>query len=49
MIAALLIGRKGSVGFPGKNTMTVLGRPPHVRLLDAGDENSRYVDSHAPC
>lgn len=27
MIAALLIGRKGSVGFPGKNTFPVLGRP----------------------
>lgn len=27
MIAALLIGRKGSVGFPGKNTYRVLGRP----------------------
>ncbi len=27
MIAALLLGRKGSVGFPGKNTYPVLGRP----------------------
>lgn len=27
MIAALLLGRKGSVGFPGKNTHKVLGRP----------------------
>ena len=27
MIAALLIGRKGSVGFPGKNTYPVLGNP----------------------
>lgn len=27
MISALLIGRKGSVGFPGKNTYPVLGRP----------------------
>lgn len=27
MIAALLIGRKGSVGFPGKNLTPVLGRP----------------------
>lgn len=27
MIAALLIGREGSVGFPGKNTHPVLGRP----------------------
>jgi len=27
MVVALLIGRKGSVGFPGKNTCMVLGRP----------------------
>lgn len=27
MIAAILIGRKGSTGFPGKNVLPVLGRP----------------------
>jgi len=27
MVCALLLGRKGSVGFPGKNTYPVLGRP----------------------
>ena len=27
MIAALLLGRKGSVGFPGKNVYPLLGRP----------------------
>ena len=27
MIAAILFGRKGSVGFPGKNLYPVLGRP----------------------
>jgi hypothetical protein len=27
VIAALLLGREGSVGFPGKNTYPVLGRP----------------------
>jgi CMP-N-acetylneuraminic acid synthetase len=27
MIAALMLGRKGSVGFPGKNLFPVLGRP----------------------
>jgi len=27
MIAALLLGREGSLGFPGKNTFPVLGRP----------------------
>ncbi|MCB1306447.1 MAG: cytidylyltransferase, partial [Leptospiraceae bacterium] len=27
MIAALLLGRKGSIGFPGKNTFPILGHP----------------------
>ena len=27
MIAALLLGRKGSTGLPGKNLRPVLGRP----------------------
>ncbi|MDF3820142.1 cytidylyltransferase [Leptospira sp. 96542] len=27
MIVALLLGRKGSIGFPGKNTFPVYGRP----------------------
>ena len=27
MIAALMIGRAGSTGFPGKNVSLVLGRP----------------------
>ena len=43
MIAALLLGREGSKGFPGKNTHLVLGRPmmsyPILAAL-----NSRYVD-----
>ena len=27
MICALMIGREGSTGFPGKNVYLVLGRP----------------------
>ena len=27
MIVALLLGRKGSRGFPGKNTLPILGHP----------------------
>ena len=27
MIAALMLGREGSTGFPGKNVYPVLGRP----------------------
>lgn len=43
MIAALLLGREGSVGFPGKNTYLVLGRPLMTYPLLAA-KNSRYVD-----
>lgn len=27
MVSALLIGRKGSIGFPGKNTYPIMGKP----------------------
>lgn len=43
MIAALLLGREGSVGFPGKNVFPVLGRPLMVYPLLAG-LNSRFID-----
>ena len=43
MIPALLIGRKGSVGFPGKNTYPVLGRPLTYYPLMAA-KNSEHVD-----
>lgn len=39
---AILLGRKGSRGLPGKNTMEILGRPAfHYPILAA--LNSRYV------
>ena len=41
---AILLGRKGSKGLPGKNTMQLLGRPIlHYPLLAA--THSKYVDS----
>ena len=43
MIAALLLGRKGSVGFAGKNTMPVLGRPLCAYPMMAAI-NAKYVD-----
>lgn len=43
MIVALLIGREGSVGFPGKNTMPLLGRPMMEYPLLAA-KKSKYVD-----
>lgn len=43
MIIALILGRKGSIGFPGKNTYPVMGKPlayyPMKTALD-----SPYVD-----
>lgn len=38
MIAALMIGREGSVGFPGKNTYPVLGKPLMAYPLLAAKE-----------
>lgn len=43
MIAALLIGRAGSKGFPGKNTFEILGKPLTAYPLLAAQE-SKYVD-----
>ncbi len=43
MIYALLLGREGSVGFPGKNVMNLLGRPLMTYPLMAA-LNSKYVD-----
>lgn len=43
MIAALLLGREGSVGFPGKNIYPVLGRALMEYPLLAA-VNSKYVD-----
>ena|SRR3989338_3017018 len=43
MITALLIGRKGSVGFPGKNLYPVLGRPLSIYPMMAA-KSSRFID-----
>jgi hypothetical protein len=42
-VAALLLGREGSVGFPGKNTTPIFGRPLLVYPLLAA-RNARHVD-----
>jgi len=42
MIPALILGRKGSEGFPGKNTMEILGRPLMAYPLIAAN-GSVYV------
>ncbi|MEE9276762.1 MAG: cytidylyltransferase [bacterium] len=42
-VAALLLGRKGSAGFPGKNTYPVLGRPLSYYPMKAGVD-ARSVD-----
>jgi len=43
MITALLIGREGSQGFPGKNIKPILGRPLMVYPILAA-KNSKYVE-----
>lgn len=43
MIAALLLGRKGSTGFPGKNLYPILGRPLTVYPLLAARQ-AKLVD-----
>ena len=43
MIAALLLGRKGSTGFPGKNLYPVLGRPLTAYPMLAA-QHAREVD-----
>jgi hypothetical protein len=43
MIPALLLGREGSVGFPGKNVFPVLGRPMMIYPLLAA-LNCRLID-----
>jgi hypothetical protein len=43
MIAALMLGRKGSTGFPGKNLYPILGRPLMVYPLLAA-QHARLVN-----
>lgn len=52
MIAALLLGREGSLGFPGKNTVPVLGRPlmayPLLAVRHARSVDEVYVSTDSP-
>ncbi|MBA4320506.1 MAG: cytidylyltransferase [Flavobacterium sp.] len=43
MIYALMLGRGGSIGFPGKNSKIVLGRPLMSYPILAS-QNSKYID-----
>lgn len=43
MIVALVLGRGGSIGFPGKNTAKVLGRPMMEYAILAA-KGSKYID-----
>jgi len=49
MIPALIIGRKGSLGFPGKNTFEILGHPlcyyPIKAALDAKSVDAVYLST----
>ncbi len=44
MVSALLLGRKGSVGFPGKNLYPVLGKPLAFYPMSVAN-NSKNVDT----
>ena len=44
MITALMLGREGSTGFPGKNTFPILGRPMMVYPILAA-KAARHVDA----
>lgn len=52
MICSLILGRKGSVGFPGKNTMNVLGHPlawyPMKAALDTGEIDRHFISTDDP-
>ena len=52
MIAALLLGREGSAGFPGKNVLPVLGRPmmayPLLAAKHARSVDEVYVSTDSP-
>lgn len=52
MIPALLLGRKGSRGFPGKNTFPVLGRPlaayPMLAAKAAPEVDRIYLSTDDP-
>lgn len=52
MICALMIGRAGSIGFPGKNTYPVLGRPlcsyPLMAARDALCKPRIFVSTDCP-
>ena len=52
MIAALLLGRAGSTGFPGKNLYPVLGRPlvayPLLAAQEAETVDRIYVSTDSP-
>ena len=48
MIAALMLDREGSVGFPGKNTTSVLGRPLMSYPL-LGASSTEHVDEIYVC
>jgi hypothetical protein len=52
MICALLIGREGSSGFPGKNLKPVLGRPfaawPMLAARNATSVDHVYVSTDSP-
>lgn len=52
MIFALMLGRDGSTGLPGKNTMDILGKPlmvyPILAAKGVADIDSMYISTDSP-
>jgi CMP-2-keto-3-deoxyoctulosonic acid synthetase len=52
MIIAILIGREGSTGFPGKNVVNIIGKPLAAWPLEAARATSvidrTYVSTDSP-
>ncbi len=52
MICALLLGRKGSVGFPGKNLIQIFGKPmtwyPMNAVLSSGIVDKGFISTDDP-
>ena len=52
MIIALLLGRKGSRGFPGKNTIPIHGHPlawyPMQTALEVNEIDQVYLSTDDP-
>ena len=45
-IAAVILGRNGSTGFPGKNTMKILNKPAYEYAINAAQSAVKPARMH---